>query len=109
MALKIHHLDILDIFEYDNDQALKNQWIDKITQEDLYSIASWLMMNLRPESQTRQHKRSNIRDILRYYHDETKLFNRPAPWNDKTKWFIGHSVIDLWRERQLEQDPRYQF
>jgi hypothetical protein len=109
MTLKTHHLEILDLFEHDDDQSLKNEWISKISQRDLYSIASWLMMNLTEQSQGTEHKRSNIRDILAYYYDQMTYHNNPVPWSDKTKWFIANAVINLWPYRQLAQDPRYEF
>ena len=108
MAIKNYHLEILDLLIIEDNHLMKQEWINKISQQDLYSIASWLMMNLTKDAIGIEHKRSNIRDILWYYHDQKNFYNNSAPWSDKTKWFIANAVINLWPLRQLDCDPRYQ-
>jgi hypothetical protein len=107
MKVADYHLEILDLFAYETNTSVKAEWITKISQEDLYKIASWLMQHLTKESSGVEHKRSNIRDMLAYYHDETRLYGNRAPWNEKSKWFMAMAVINLWPYRQLDQDPRY--
>jgi lysyl-tRNA synthetase class II len=104
--MKAYLLDELDLLDTNEN---KSKWISKISQKDLYSLATWLMNHLNEQSQERQHKRSQIRGVLDWYYQYHYYLGVETPWTDKQKWFIGHSVIDLWAERQIDQDPRYQF
>jgi hypothetical protein len=97
--MNIAYLDALDLIETTSDKSL---WINHIGDNDLWQIANWLLMNLLPESNQRRHKRNDLRDIVnQYYHTKS--------WSDKQKWFVGHSVIELWNDRRVENDPRYRF
>jgi hypothetical protein len=109
MKIKSYHLEILDLLVLDDDALSKKEWINKISQRDLYSIASWLMVNLTAESSGIEHKRSAIRSILAYYYDQMTYYNNTSPWNEKSKWFLGNAVINLWSSRQVENDLRYQY
>ena len=104
--MKTHHLDELDIIETDSQRTA---WINKISQQDLYKLATWLMNHLIAETQERRHKRTQIRSVLDWYYQHHFEQGIQSPWTAKQKWFIAQSVIDLWPERQIEQDPRYQF
>lgn len=104
--MKTYLLDELDVIQTDQDRS---KWIAKITQQDLYKLATWLMNHLIAETQERQHKRSQIRGVLDWYYQHHFERGIDAPWTDKQKWFIAQSVIDLWPERQIDQDPRYKF
>lgn len=97
--MKIAYLDALDLIETTDDRSL---WIKHISDKELWQIANWLLMNLNPESNQLRHRRNNLRDVIYQYYD-TKS------WSQKQKWFVGQSVIDLWPERQIDQDPRYRF
>jgi len=104
--MKAHLLDELDIID---NESQRTNWINKISQRDLYSLATWLMSHLIEENQERQHKRTQIRNVLDWYYQHHFEQGVDTPWTNKQKWFIGHSVIDLWPERQIDQDPRYKF
>ena len=106
MALELRHLEILDLLTIESDKTVFNEWVSKISQRDLYSIATWLMMNLTEQSNQIEHKRTNIRDMLTYYWEQSQ-YNNLSPWSDKSKWFIAYAIRDLWCYRQLENDPRY--
>jgi len=93
------YLDALDLVETTSDRSL---WINKIPDNELWNIANWLLMNLIPESNQLRHRRNDLRSIIYQYYD-TKS------WSDKQKWFVGQSVIDLWPDRRIENDPRYQY
>jgi hypothetical protein len=97
--MKIAYLDALDLIETTEDRSL---WINHISDKDLWSIANWLLMHLTPESQQLRHRRTNLCDIIVQYYES-------GSWSAKQKWFVGQSVIDLWPERQIDQDPRYKF
>lgn len=102
--MKIKHLEILDLMESSTPVDIKNSWISKVSQRDLYEIASWLMMYLTPQSLGIEHERSRIRDLLSYYYTRREQLD---PWTDRQKFYVGYSVINLWPYRQLEMDPRY--
>jgi hypothetical protein len=104
--MRTYLLDELDLLD---SHELKSRWINKISQKELYSLATWLMNHLIAETQERRHLRSQIRSVLDWYYTHHFELGVDAPWTEKQKWFIGHSVIDLWPERQIEQDPRYRF
>lgn len=104
--MKTQVLDELDIVSNQQDRTA---WITKISQQDLYKLASWLMNHLIEQTQERQHKRSQIRSVLDWYYQHHFEQGIQEPWTNKQKWFIAHSVIDLWPERQIEEDPRYKF
>ena len=106
MALELKHLEILDLLTIEPDKKYFNEWVSRIPQRDLYSIATWLMMNLTEESNQLEHKRTNVRDMLTYYYEQSR-YNNLSPWTDKQKWFIAYEVINFWPHRQLENDPRY--
>lgn len=95
--MNIDYLEALDIIE---NKQQRSTWINHISDYELWQIANWLLMNLQPESNQLRHRRSDLRDIVYQYHD-TKS------WSVKQKWFVGNSVIDLWHDRIIEQDPRY--
>jgi hypothetical protein len=106
MALELKHLEILDLLTIEPDKKYFNEWVSRIPQRDLYSIATWLMMNLTEESNQLEHKRTNVRDMLAYYYEQ-RGYNNLSPWTDKQKWFIAYEIINFWPHRQLENDPRY--
>ena len=104
--MKQQYLDILDLMDINTPIELKRELIDHITQHELYQISSWLMMYLTPESRGTEHLRSQIRDALAYYYEQVYIFKKSAPWSDASKRFVGYATINLWKYRQLEQDPR---
>lgn len=99
--MNIDFLDALDIIEYHNHEQ-RTTWITAVSDRDLYKIATWLLMNLKPETNQLIHKRSNMRDILTQFYETNS-------WSQRQRWFIGNSVIDLWPDRRLDNDPRYQY
>lgn len=105
--MKTEHLDILDLLAIEGTYNDKSLWVDRISQRDLYSIASWLLMNLISENSQVEHKRSQLRDMLNYYYDQKSFYNNTAPWSTKSKWFVANAVINLWDYRRVENDPRY--
>jgi len=102
--MRAEYLDVLDLMNEDTPVDIKNLWISKLTQKQLYQIASWLMMYLSKESQGTEHKRSQIRDILTYYYTNRHL---GEPWTPRQKYYVGYAVINLWQYRQLDRDPRF--
>jgi hypothetical protein len=107
--MKTYLLDELDLIDKDSSYQIKSAWINKISQRDLYKLSTWLMMHLTEQSEERQHKRTQIRGVLDWYYQHHFELGVEYPWTDKQIWFIGNSIIDLWPERQIDQDPRYRF
>ena len=93
-------LDDLDVI-INGTQKERTQWIHEQNDRDLYQVAAWLMMHLTPQSSDRNHMRSNLRDMLANWNGNS--------WTDKQRHYLGHSIIDFWPIRQLENDPRYVF
>lgn len=93
-------LDEMDIIVNGNNYQ-RTQWIHEQRDADLYSLGCWLMMNLTPQYNQRNHQRSDLRDLLYKWNGES--------WTDKQRHYLGHSLIDLWPIRQIDKDPRYMF
>ena len=96
--MKQQLLDDLDVI-VNGTQKERTQWIHEQNDRDLYQVATWLMMHLTPQSSDRNHMRTNIRDMLANWNGES--------WTDKQRNYLGHSLIDFWPIRQLDNDPRY--
>lgn len=91
-------LDEMDVIVLGNNHE-RGQWIHEQKDRDLYELGSWLMIHLTPLRTERDHHRSNIRDLLSTWDGES--------WTDKQRHYLGHSLIEFWPARQLDQDPRY--
>jgi hypothetical protein len=96
--MKQQLLDDLDVI-VNGTQKERTQWIHEQNDRDLYQVATWLMMHLTPEYSQRNHLRSDVRELLSRWNGES--------WTDKQRHYLGHSVIDFWPIRQLDNDPRY--
>jgi len=97
--MNITMLDELDVLN-ELDDSIKSKWIHLQKDKELYEISSWLFMNLTKEKHERDHRRSQIRQILNWYYDTNM-------WTPKQKHMIGHSIIEYWPIRQLDKDPRF--
>lgn len=104
--MKTEHLNILDLMNEHTPIDIKNEWISRTRQQDIYEIASWLMMYLTKHTHQIEHKRSQIRSILAYYYDRRHL---GEPWTPKQKYYVGYAIINLWPYRQMDQDPRFNY
>lgn len=93
-------LDEMDIV-VDGTESQRSIWIHQQRDQDLYSLGCWLMMHLTEQKTQRDHHRSNIRDLLTSWNGRC--------WSVKQRHYLGHSLIDFWPVRQLDQDPRYLF
>jgi hypothetical protein len=99
--MRLSILDDLDVLQ-DGNPNERSQWIHLTDSQDLYEVGQWLFMNLGPESQINDHRRTNVRDILNtYYHVQE--------WTPKQKHMVGHAIIEYWTLRQLDRDPRFIF
>lgn len=91
-------LDEIDIIVLGTNHE-RSQWIHEQRDADIYSLGCWLMINLTPQFSERNHQRSNIRELLAKWNGNS--------WTPKQKHYLGHSFIDFWTIRQIENDPRY--
>lgn len=97
--MKLNHLDDLDqLMEYNT--SIQGKWIELIPDRELYEISVWLLHHLGPNKFSSNHDRTRLRDICEQYY-------LTRSWSEKQKFYLGYGIINLWPERQLEQDPRY--
>jgi hypothetical protein len=99
--MKTWILEDLDELQY-MTESQRSMWIHQIDDRDLYEITQWLLVNLTAQRHERDHKRSELRDVLTWYYENEF-------WTSKQKHWVGHALIDYWPLRQSERDPRYLF
>jgi hypothetical protein len=92
--------ELIDILDYELTNQERYEWINLVSDRDMYKLGIWLLMNLIPETNQLINRRSALRNILEQYHYHTS-------WSDKQKEFVGYSIIDLWPDRRIENDPNY--
>jgi hypothetical protein len=97
--MKLSILDDLDILQ-DGTANERSQWIHEQKDQELYQVGAWLFMNLGPNTQNYDHRRTNVRDIIDSYY-----YNKE--WSPKQKHMVGHAIIEYWSVRAVENDPRF--
>jgi hypothetical protein len=97
--MRLSLLDDLDILQ-DGNERQRSQWIHEQKDQDIFQVASWLFMNLGPNTQEYNHQRTAVQDILSVYYYTKE-------WTPKQKHMVGHNLIEYWDLRAVENDPRY--
>ena len=92
--------ELLDVLDYELTNQEKYQWISLVSDRDMHKLGIWLLMNLIPETNELLNRRSALRDVLEQYHYKRS-------WSDRQKQFVGYSIIELWPDRRIENDPSF--